>query len=107
MDKTISTSHADMHPNELSAEELIAQDVGARLPTGIMEKLIASLALLWSLFQLWIASPLPFIVGFGVMNDTERAPFTLALPCCLPSSFSPLLSVLHAIVFLSSTSCWV
>ncbi|MFZ3507092.1 TRAP transporter permease [Vibrio harveyi] len=71
MDKTISTSHADMHPNELSAEELIAQDVGARLPTGIMEKLIASLALLWSLFQLWIASPLPFIVGFGVMNDTE------------------------------------
>ncbi|EKO3844325.1 TRAP transporter permease [Vibrio harveyi] len=71
MDKTISTSHADMHPNELSAEELIAQDVGARLPTGIMEKLIAGLALLWSLFQLWIASPLPFIVGFGVMNDTE------------------------------------
>ena len=71
MDKTISTSHADMHPNELSAEELIAQDVGARLPIGIMEKLIAGLALLWSLFQLWIASPLPFIVGFGVMNDTE------------------------------------
>ncbi|EGU34111.1 TRAP transporter, 4TM/12TM fusion protein [Vibrio sp. N418] len=54
-----------------SAEELIAQDVGARLPGGIMEKSIASLALLWSLFQLWIASPLPFIVGFGVMNDTE------------------------------------
>ncbi|USD51659.1 TRAP transporter permease [Vibrio sp. SCSIO 43153] len=71
MDKTISTSHADTHPSELSAEELIAQDVGARLPTGIMEKLIAGLALLWSLFQLWIASPLPFIVGFGVMNDTE------------------------------------
>ncbi|MGR5132480.1 TRAP transporter permease [Vibrio alfacsensis] len=71
MDKTISTSNADLHSEPLSAEELIAQDVGARLPTGIMEKLIASLALLWSLFQLWIASPLPFIVGFGVMNDTE------------------------------------
>ncbi|KXF82953.1 TRAP transporter permease [Enterovibrio coralii] len=66
MDNAISTPKAD-----LSAEELIAQDVGARLPTGIMEKAIAGLALFWSLFQLWIASPLPFIVGFGVLNDTE------------------------------------
>ncbi|RJX65796.1 TRAP transporter fused permease subunit [Vibrio sinensis] len=54
-----------------SAEDLIAQDVGARLPGGVMEKTIAALALIWSLFQLWIASPLPFIFGFGVMNDTE------------------------------------
>ncbi|ANU36554.1 TRAP transporter permease [Vibrio scophthalmi] len=67
MDKPMSTAAHDA----TSAEELIAQDVGARLPGGIMEKSIASLALLWSLFQLWIASPLPFIVGFGVMNDTE------------------------------------
>ncbi|MCC6947251.1 MAG: TRAP transporter permease [Bradyrhizobiaceae bacterium] len=28
-------------------------------------------AILWSLFQLWYASPLPFIVGFFVFNDTE------------------------------------
>ena len=27
--------------------------------------------LVWSLFQLWIASPLPFILGFGVLNDTQ------------------------------------
>lgn len=67
MDKPMSTAAHDA----TSAEEMIAQDVGARLPGGIMEKSIASLALLWSLFQLWIASPLPFIVGFGVMNDTE------------------------------------
>lgn len=33
--------------------------------------LITTLALAWSLFQLWIASPLPFLVGFGVLNDTE------------------------------------
>ncbi|WP_428797437.1 TRAP transporter permease [Vibrio kasasachensis] len=54
-----------------SAQELIAQDVGVRLPGGVMEKTITLLALCWSLFQLWIASPLPFVVGFGVMNDTE------------------------------------
>ncbi|KAL8188419.1 UNVERIFIED_CONTAM: hypothetical protein K2H54_000232 [Gekko kuhli] len=32
---------------------------------------ITTLALAWSLFQLWIASPLPFMLGFGVLNDTE------------------------------------
>lgn len=35
-------------------------------------------ALAWSLFQLWIASPIPFIVGWGVFNDTEARAFHLA-----------------------------
>ncbi|WP_262113041.1 TRAP transporter permease [Aeromonas sp. Marseille-Q5825] len=60
-----------MQEKQLSTEELIAQDVGARLPLGIMGWLITGLALAWSLFQLWIASPLPFMLGFGVLNDTE------------------------------------
>ncbi|MGL4716576.1 MAG: hypothetical protein ACRCWL_11850, partial [Aeromonas sp.] len=60
-----------MQDKQLSTEELIAQDVGARLPLGTMGGLITALALTWSLFQLWIASPLPFMVGFGVLNDTE------------------------------------
>ena len=57
-----------MSDKHLSAEELIAQDSGARLPDGIMAQIIASLALLWSLFQLWIASPLPFIFRIGVRS---------------------------------------
>ncbi|TIX84842.1 MAG: TRAP transporter permease, partial [Mesorhizobium sp.] len=28
-------------------------------------------AVAWSLFQLWYASPLPFVFGFGILNDTE------------------------------------
>ncbi len=60
-----------MQETQLSTEELIAQDVGARLPLGLMGWLITGLALAWSLFQLWIASPLPFIFGVGVLNDTE------------------------------------
>ncbi len=60
-----------MQDKQLSTEELIAQDVGARLPLGIMGGCITTLALAWSLFQLWIASPLPFMLGFGVLNDTE------------------------------------
>lgn len=60
-----------MQDKQLSTEELIAQDVGARLPVGAMGGIITLLALAWSLFQLWIASPLPFMLGFGVLNDTE------------------------------------
>lgn len=72
-----------MDEKQLSTEELIAQDVGARLPVGPMAKVITGLALLWSLFQLWIASPLPFIVGFGVLNDTETRAIHLAFAMLL------------------------
>lgn len=70
-------------PEAHSAEELIAQDVGARLPQGSMSWVIAGLALLWSLFQLWIASPLPFMVGVGVLNDTETRSIHLAFAILL------------------------
>lgn len=72
-----------MQDNELSTEELIAKDVGARMPAGGMAKLIAGLALLWSLFQLWIASPLPFMLRFGVFNNTEARSIHLAFALLL------------------------
>ncbi|MFI8611271.1 TRAP transporter permease [Pseudomonas sp. NPDC077649] len=72
-----------MHDKQLSTEELIAQDVGARLPVGAMAQVIAGLALLWSLFQLWIASPLPFVLGFGVLNDTQTRAIHLAFALLL------------------------
>ncbi len=72
-----------MQDKELSTEELIAQDVGARSPEGTMAHVIAGLALLWSLFQLWIASPLPYILRFGVLNDTETRAIHLAFAMLL------------------------
>ena len=72
-----------MQDKQLSTEELIAQDVGARSPVGPMAAVIAGLALLWSLFQLWIASPLPFVLGFGVLNDTETRSIHLAFALLL------------------------
>lgn len=72
-----------MQDKELSTEELIAQDVGARLPEGLMAQAIAGLALLWSLFQLWIASPLPYIFRIGVLNDTETRAIHLAFALLL------------------------
>ena len=72
-----------MQDKELSTEELIAQEVGARMPEGSMAKLIAGLALLWSLFQLWIASPLPFMLRVGVFNNTEARAIHLAFALLL------------------------
>ena len=53
-------------------QDLVAQtDTGGRAPGGVSEKIILWAAAAWSLFQLWIASPLPFMIGLGVFNDTE------------------------------------
>jgi TRAP transporter 4TM/12TM fusion protein len=46
-------------------------DLGAREPAGSVRTILALVAGLWSLFQLWYASPLPFALGFGIFNDTE------------------------------------
>ena len=53
-------------------QQLVANaDTGGRKPQGAAKALIATVALAWALFQLWYASPLPFALGFGVLNDTE------------------------------------
>lgn len=63
--------------DEKALQEMVAaSDTGARIPEGWQGKLLLATALVWSLFQLWIASPLPFydwplIGSFGTFNDTE------------------------------------
>ncbi|WAM54882.1 TRAP transporter permease [Vreelandella venusta] len=60
-------------------EDMVASsDTGARKPAGMPGKLLVSIAAAWSLFQLWVASPLPFVVGFGVFNATEARSIHLA-----------------------------
>ena len=36
--------------------------------SGIHLKIVASIAIIWSLFQLWYASPFPFIFNFGMFK---------------------------------------
>lgn len=60
-------------------QELVAQaDTGARQPKGAVGRLVFAVALAWALFQFWYASPLPFALGFGVLNDTEARAVHLA-----------------------------
>lgn len=65
----------DTRSIELTDEQLkqiVAEaDTGGRKPTGLTAQLLLVVALAWSLFQLWIASPLPFSLGVFVFNDTE------------------------------------
>ncbi|MCC5857347.1 MAG: TRAP transporter permease [Ectothiorhodospiraceae bacterium] len=62
-------------PNTQSGEEaakrLASLEGGERHPDGLTARFIYVLALAWSCFQLWIASPLPFILGFGMFPDTQ------------------------------------
>lgn len=64
-------THQPTKPAVDLEEMVAASDTGARAPSGFQGKLLVSLAASWSLFQLWIASPLPYIFGFGVFNSTE------------------------------------
>ena len=46
-------------------------------------KLVAAVAILWSLFQLWYASPLPFILDFGKIIDVPARSVHLAFGLAL------------------------
>ena len=68
------TPVAEIDVNQLVAE----QDAGGRKPGPLVGRLLLFTTLAWSLFQLWIASPLPFAVGIGVFNDTQSRAIHLA-----------------------------
>jgi TRAP transporter 4TM/12TM fusion protein len=50
-------------------KEKINEDLSpTRNLKGFQLKIVASIAILWTVFQLWIASPFPFIFNFGMIN---------------------------------------
>jgi TRAP transporter 4TM/12TM fusion protein len=64
---------------EIDAAQLATDnDTGGRNPGPIVKRLLLGTALAWSLFQLWIASPLPFSLAIGVFNDTQSRAIHLA-----------------------------
>jgi TRAP transporter 4TM/12TM fusion protein len=62
----------DLEKAPEALQQLVADtDTGGRQAGGFAGQLIFALSLAWALFQLWYASPLPFALGFGILNDTE------------------------------------
>jgi TRAP transporter 4TM/12TM fusion protein len=54
-------------------------DLGGRRPVGLAARFIFLVAVGWSLFQLWYASPLPYLLNFGILGDTQARSIHLAI----------------------------
>jgi TRAP transporter 4TM/12TM fusion protein len=85
----VSTKPNAAAPN-VDLEQLVAEaDTGGRKPTGLAAQIVLWVAIFWSLFQLWYASPLPFMIGLGVFNDTEARAIHLGLALFLAFTAYP------------------
>ena len=75
---------------EVDLEQLVAEaDTGGRKPTGVAAQIVLWVAIAWSLFQLWYASPLPFVFGIFVFNDTEARAIHLGIALFLAYTAYP------------------
>ncbi len=78
--------------NVPDATAIVESESGARNPTGaIPKKILFFVPLAWTLFQLWYASPLPFLLNFFVLNDTEARAIHLAFAIFLSFTAFPTL----------------
>lgn len=85
-------SHQDAYnkSNTQTAEDIVNQsEQGARQPKGRTRTVILGVALCWSLFQLWNASPLPYMLHFGIFNDGQARAIHLAFAIFLAFTAFP------------------
>ncbi|MBA3496921.1 MAG: TRAP transporter permease [Ramlibacter sp.] len=68
----------ERHSSEELDKLVKEADLGGREPGGAVGLGLAIVAALWSVFQVWYASPLPFTLGLGILNDTEARAIHLA-----------------------------
>lgn len=63
----------DNEIDQVAIDDLLADnDTGGRVPDGAVGKFLLGLCLVWAIFQLWIASPFPYMVSkiIPVLNNT-------------------------------------
>ncbi len=77
-------------------EQVLQTETGGRALTGPAAVILFIIPVCWSLFQLWIASPLPFILNFGIFNSTEARSIHLAFAVFLAFSAFPMIKGVHA-----------
>ena len=75
---------ADQDTRKLSEEELqelvAASDSGARSPTGSVGLFIAAVALIWSIFQVLLASPwAPYVLPGDLINNSRQIHLAFAI----------------------------
>jgi len=78
--------------------------------TGLHLKVVAAIAIIWSLFQLWYASPFPFLLNIGIFKGLPARAIHLGFALCLaflifPISKGKKISFLDVSISLLGTFC--
>jgi len=101
MDQNISTN----------IESKISEDLSpTRNLTGLHLKIVAAIAIIWTLFQLWYASPFPFMFGIGMFKGLPARAIHLGFALTLtflifPISKSKKISIIDILISLIAAFC--
>ena len=92
-------------------KDKISEDLSpTRNLTGLHLKIVASIAISWTIFQLWIASPFPFIFNFGMINGLPARAVHLGFALTLtfliyPVSRGKKISIIDILISLIAAFC--
>ncbi|MDA9624208.1 TRAP transporter permease [Pelagibacteraceae bacterium] len=92
-------------------KDKISEDLSpTRNLTGFHLKIVASIAILWTAFQLWIASPFPFIFNIGMVNGLPARAIHLGFALTLtfliyPISRGKKISIFDILISLIAAFC--
>lgn len=67
----MSDKHPTAEQHETDAAQFIDSETGSKDLSGLGGRCIIAILIAWSCFQLWYASPLPFILNFGTLNEDQ------------------------------------
>ena len=92
-------------------KDKISEDLSpTRNLTGLHLKIVASIAILWTAFQLWIASPFPFVFNIGMVNGLPARAIHLGFALTLtfliyPISRGKKISIIDILISLIAAFC--
>ena len=96
---------------ESKIESKIHEDLSpTRNLTGLHLKIVATIAIIWSLFQLWYASPFPFIFDFGMFKGLPARAIHLGFALLLaflifPISRSKKITIIDVLISVIGAFC--
>ncbi|MDC0343914.1 TRAP transporter permease [Pelagibacteraceae bacterium] len=92
-------------------KDKISEDLSpTRNFTGLHLRIVTTIAILWTVFQLWIASPFPFIFNFGMFNGLPARAIHLGFALTLTFLIYPIsrgrkISIIDIIISLVAAFC--
>ena len=95
----------------IKVKDKIHEDLSpTRNLTGLHLKIVASIAIIWSLFQLWYASPFPFWFNIGMFKGLPARAIHLGFALLLaflifPYSKSKKISIIDILISLIAIFC--